>query len=106
MPRLLFLPALGSVDLVEVLIFSLLLPLDPGGLAGQVPMGMPASLVFAMPSLVQRHVHPLPPLNATTPQLMHRHPQPLPLPREPDCAPRPWRTTPWPGGPDGPAARQ
>ncbi len=36
---------------MEVLIFSLLLQLDPGSLAGQAPIGMPASLAFAMQNI-------------------------------------------------------
>ena len=48
MPWPLFLAALASLYLLEVAIFSLIFQLDPGGLTGQAPMGMPASLAFAL----------------------------------------------------------
>jgi inward rectifier potassium channel len=51
MPWPLFLGTLALIYTTEVLIFALLFALDPAGLRGQAPMGLPASLAFAMQNL-------------------------------------------------------
>ncbi|KEF41755.1 MAG: hypothetical protein ER33_09905 [Cyanobium sp. CACIAM 14] len=47
----LFLATLAVLYAAEVLAFTLLFALDPAGLRGEAPMGLPASLVFAMQNL-------------------------------------------------------
>ncbi len=44
----LFLATLATLYSAEVLFFGLLFAFDPAGLRGEAPMGLPASLVFAM----------------------------------------------------------
>ena len=51
MPWPLFLATLAVLYSGEVLVFALLFALDPAGLRGEAPMGLPASLVFAMQNL-------------------------------------------------------
>lgn len=51
MPWPVFLATLAVIYAAEVLVFSLLFALDPAGLRGEPPMGLPASLVFAMQNL-------------------------------------------------------
>jgi inward rectifier potassium channel len=52
MPWPLFLVTLAGLYTVEVLVFGLLFALDPAGLRGEAPMGLPASVVFAMQELL------------------------------------------------------
>ena len=51
MPWPLFLLALATIYLLEVLLFALIFQLDAAGLQGQGPMGLPASVAFALQNL-------------------------------------------------------
>jgi inward rectifier potassium channel len=51
MPWPLFLATLAAIYTGEVLLFGILFAADPAGLRGEAPMGLPASLVFAMQNL-------------------------------------------------------